>query len=330
MSKFDVNHPVPCVYWKNGAYRQVKKNVWTTIGKTLEEALAEYAKQQEANKGAGKFPDLIEKTFLHHCKVKNLSPNTKAQYRIAANVLKRKFKLFDGPDQVKGKHVAKIKVDGAEHPNMTNRIISLLRTLFGYWLEAQLCESNPCIGIARHTEAKRKRLISLDEWWAIYEQAGPRLRVIMKVAFLTGQRIGDVLTIERSQLTDIGIEFTQQKTGKQLTVKWSPDLREAVSDALALHGTVPAPTLFIGRRKNRAAPDYRSVLLQWHDACEAAKVDDALPNDQRAQSLTAAKKQGKNPTALAGHATEAMTDRYLRDRDSDVVDGPTLRQQLDS
>lgn len=31
--------------------------------------------------------------------------------------------------------------------------------------------------------------------------AGPRLQLIMRVAFLTGQRIGDVLTIRRSQLT---------------------------------------------------------------------------------------------------------------------------------
>jgi integrase len=325
LTKFNPQHPVPCVYFKHGAYWYVKRGKWERIGTTLEDALAEYGRRQAAAK-EGKLPLLIESTFQHHCKAEPLAAATKAQYRIAADVLKRRFKAFDDPRQVKARHVAKIKVDGAETPNMTNRIVSLLRTMFGYWLEWGKADDNPCVGVKRYREAKRKRLISMEEWSAIYEHAGPRLRVIMKLAFLTGQRITDVLKIHRRQLTDDGIAFRQQKTDKPLIVAWSPDLKTAVGEARALHG-IPALWLFVGRKGKHA--DYRTVLLQWHNACQAAKVEDALPNDQRAQSLTNAKRQGKNPTKLAGHATEAMTDRYLRDRDAELVEGPSLRQALD-
>lgn len=326
MKAFDPLHPVPCVYFKHGAYWLVKKGKWTRIGVNLEEALAEYGRRVQAPK-AGKLPALIDSTLQAHFRSSRLADSTKAQYKLAAEVLKRKFQQFDSPAQVKGKHVAKIKVDGAEHPNMTNRVVSLLRTLFGYWLEAQLCEHNPCAGVRRHEEAQRERLIAPAEWSAIYEKAGPRLRLIMRLALLTGQRIGDVLKLRRNQLTEAGIEFAQQKTGKRLTVKWSPDLRAAVDEALALHGGVPALTVLIGR--NGKPPNYRSVHRQWVDACVAAGVEDARPNDQRAQSATAAKRQGKSATKLLGHAGEAMTNRYLRGRESDEVEGPDLRQALD-
>jgi len=323
--KFNPLHPFPCVYFKHGAYWLVKRGKWDRIGKTLEEASTEYLRRTQTAK-EGKLPALIEATLQRHFKVKTLAKATKDQYRVAADVLKRKFARFDGPDQVKSKHVAQIKKDGADTPNMTNRIVGLLRTLFAYWVEDQLCDSNPCVGVRRYQEAKRTRLIEMDEWAAIYAKAGSRLQVIMRVAFLTGQRIGDVLKIHRRQLTDDGITFKQQKTGALVLVRWSPDLKAAVADALALHKGVPALWLFVGRKGKHA--DYRTVLEQWHTACGAAKVEDALPNDQRAQSLTNAKRQGKNPTKLAGHTTPQMTERYLRDRDAEVVDGPSLGEAM--
>lgn len=326
MTAFNPLHPVPCVYFKHGAYWLVKRGKWERIGKTLEEALAEYGRRAQQSQ-AGKLPALIETTLHHHFKAAKLAPSTKAQYRLAAEVLKRKFKPFDDPGQIKGRHVAKLKADGAEHPNMTNRQISLLRTLCGYWVEWQLCDANPCIGVTPYKEPKRKRLIEPAEWLAIHNKAGSRLRAIMTVALLTGQRIGDVLTIRRNQLTADGIQFAQQKTDKALTVRWSVDLREAVETALALHRGVPALTLFVGR--NGKSPNYRTVALQWEKACAAAGVSDARLNDQRAQSLTSTRRQGKDATALAGHSSASMTERYLRDREVPQVDGPDLRQALD-
>lgn len=317
MTRFNPLHPVPCVYFKHGAYWLVKQKKWTRIGATLEDALAEYARRQSQPKGG--MAELIDKVLAHHGR--DLSSATLEQYQVAAKLLKRKLVQF-APEQVKPKHVAALKLSMSDTPNMANRTLSFLRVVFRYAVEWQLVESNPCIGIARHREQKRRRYITDDEFWRIHAHAGQRLKLVMLAQYLTGQRINDVLGIRRSQLTDDGIEFEQQKTSARLVVKWTSELRDTVRDALALHRGVPALTLFLGR--SGKPPDYRSVLLQWDEACRAAGVEDAKPNDLRAKSLTDAKAQGQDATALAGHTGPAMTARYLRDRKAPVVAGPSL------
>ena len=52
-----------------------------------------------------------------------------------------------------------------------------------------------------------------------------------------------------------------------------------------------------------------------------------IDNDLRAKSLTDAKKQGKNAQALGGHASETMTLRYIRNRETIVASSPSIRQK---
>lgn len=313
-------HLPPCVYEKHGAFWYVKAGKWTRIGSTLVEALEAYAGLVKPSEGG--MDKLIDEALAHHVKVESLSKNTQKQYRGAAEILKRKLVEFS-PTTLKPKHVAALKAAMAETPNMANRVLSVLRTIFSYAVEWQLVDSNPCIGIKRHAEDNRERLITDAEWWAIHKAAGPRLQVIMELQQLTGQRIGDVLKIRRSQVSEAGIRFKQQKTGKELLVAMTPDMRLTLARAEALSaGKPPALTLLRGRYNG--APDYRSVLRQWHDACTAAKIEDALPNDGRAKAATDADDAGQNATALLGHSSPAMTRRYLRGRKLKVVEGPTI------
>lgn len=307
----------PCFYPKHGAYYLVKANKWTRLGTDLGLALAEYARLMETARVGG-MPALIDSALS--LITPGLAKTTRTQYAGAAEVLKRKLRQFE-PHEVKGRHVAAIMESLASTPNMANRILSVLRQVFDYAVKRQLIDDNPCNRIPRHHEAKRTRLLSDDEWQAIHAKAGPRLRVIMELQYLTGQRIGDVLSIRRSQLTDEGITFEQQKTGARLLVRWSPDLRAAVAAANAL-SSVQALTLLRGR--DGGPPDYRSVAAQWAKACEAAGVKDARLNDGRAMSATAARRQGQDAQALLGHTSAAMTARYLRERGTPEVSGPTI------
>lgn len=301
----------------------MKAGKWQRLGESLSDALLLYAEKVEAPKGG--MADLIDRVYEIHAK--SLSASTQQQYRIAADKLKSNLCKFS-PAQVKSKHVAAIKLKMADTPNMANRIISFLRTVFAYAVEWQEVDSNPCTGVRRHAEEKRKRLLSHAEWSAIHLAAGPRLRAIMELQYLTGQRINDVLSIRRSQITEDGLVFEQQKTGARLVVRWSPQLRSTVSAAEALsEGLPPALTLLRGRYGG--APDYRSVLLQWHDACERAGVADARLNDTRARAATTADAQGRDAQSLLGHTSPEMTRRYLREKKIAEVRGPNIRQALD-
>lgn len=308
---------------KHGAYYLVQGGKWIWLGKELSTALAEYGRRIDAPKGG--MATLID-SALEHIKSRGLASSTVDQYTIAAEKLKRIMVEFS-PAQVRGKHVAQIKLSMSKTPNMANRVLSFLRQVFDYAVEQQIIESNPALGIKRHKEKKRGRLISMQEFDAIYGKADSRLQVIMDLLYLTAQRITDVLTIGLRDLVEDGISFKQQKTGVRLIVRWTPELRSVVARAKALYGNVRALTLLHNRRGK--APDYRTIKEQWDAACKAAGVLDAHLHDIRAMSLTAAKKQGKNPTALAGHTNEEQTDRYLRDRTIPIVDGPSFGRLID-
>lgn len=308
----------PCFYEKHGAYYLVRENKWARLGSDLGVALGEYGRLM-GTAGTRGMPRLIGEA-LKEIEPK-LAESSRAQYRHAGEILKRKLKQFD-PQDVKSRHVAGIKQSLAATPNMANRVISVLRQVFAIAVERQLVDSNPCIGVARLPEKKRERLLSDAEWQAIHDHAGQRLRIIMQLQLLTGQRIGDVLSIKRSQITEEGIAFQQQKTGARLVVAWSPELKAAVQAARALAGDVPSLTLL--RSATGGPPDYRSVADQFKKAALAAGVEDARLNDGRAKAATAAKQQGESARALLGHTSEANTGRYLRSKEVPTVKGPRL------
>jgi len=314
----------PCVYHKHGAFWLVKRGKWERLSDTLPEALAEYARRVQTH-AKGSMPELIDRVLVHVSP--RLAKSTQSQYRTAGEKLKKLMSEFS-PEQVKSKHVAAIKMHLADTPNMANRVLSVLRIVFQHAVEWQLCESNPCIGIKRHDEVKRTRYITDAEYSAIYAAAPPRLQVIMDMLFLTGQRISDVLSIRYADMNQEGITFNQQKTGARLIVRWSPDLHSTVERARTLNGNLRALTLLHNRKGK--TPDYSSTKIQWNSACEKAGVTDAHIHDLRAKSLTHAKQQGFNPQTLAGHTSGAMTERYIRLRETPEANGPKFAKILDN
>lgn len=315
-------HLPACVYHKHGAYWLVKAGRWTRLGVDLQAALEAYGRAQTAP--SGEMAKLID-DVLAHLKPK-LKPSTWAQYQVAARKLKSILEEFR-PEQVRPKHVAAIKVALRDTPNMANRCLSVLRTVFAQAVEWQLVESNPCIGIARHAETKRDRFITDAELAAIRAAGPPRLQCLIDILYLTGQRVSDVLAIRLADLTPEGIRFRQGKTGTRLLVAWTPELRAVIERTRGLGGNIVAMTLFYTRAG--AVPNYRTVKDQWDAACRKAGVEDAHIHDIRAKSLTHARRQGLDATALAGHASAAMTERYIRARETPVVHGPDFRQPGD-
>lgn len=313
------------MYFRHGRHYYAEPGgKWRPLAKDLGEALQEYAAIVGTPRGSG-MDKLIDRVLDHI--EPTLAHSTASQYRTAGKKLKAAFLEF-APEQVKPKHVAALKVHFAKVPNMANRMLSVLRIVFAYAVEWQLVDSNPCIGIRRHAEKKRDRYLTDDEYVRIKAAANPRLALIMDVAYFTGQRISDVLKIRYADLVDAGIQFRQQKTGAKLTVRWSPELREAISKAKAASGdNVRALTVFHIRGR---VPSYRGVRDLFDRAARAAEVEDAHLHDIRAKAMTDAKRQGKDPTALGGHMDARTTDRYIRLRESPQADPPSFGQVLDN
>lgn len=318
-------HLPPCVHYRHGAYYYVKKGRWTRLGATLTESLIEYSRI--VGTPSGGMPDLIERAYKAACsdKERDLSDSTKRQYKYMAERLKTIFSQFE-PAQVKPKHVAQMRAKFHDKPNMGNQLASFLKVVFDYALRWGEADSNPAIGSKRQTEGKRDRYLTDAEYQAIRAHAEPRMRLIMDVCYLTGQRIADVLKIRLGDITADGIAFTQQKTGKRLVVAWSPELRATVDAAKELtRGRIIKPTTLFCT-KGGTAPGYHYVRKQWEKACKRAGVINANLHDLRAKAGTEAMRQGLDPTALLGHSDKKQTETYLRDRQTPVVTGPSFGQ----
>lgn len=307
------------MYFKHGRHWYVSGGRWTKLSADYAEALAEYGRIVSTPQGS--MDALIDRVLASISPT--LSESTNDQYATAGRMLKKAFAEF-APEQVKGKHVAALKQQLAATPNMANRVLSVLRIIFSHAVEWQMIDSNPCIGVARLAENKRDRYITDDEWTRIRAQAHPRLAAIMDLQYLTGQRIGDVIGIRRTNITEDGIYFEQKKTGAKVLVEMTHELRQAIERAKKVDGeNVRGLTLFHIRGR---VPSYYGVRDLFNAAALRAGVKDARPNDTRAKAITDSEVQGGNSQALGGHATKAMTQRYIRQRITTVAQSPSFGQ----
>ncbi|WP_207815496.1 tyrosine-type recombinase/integrase [Pseudomonas sp. 50_B] len=312
-------HLPACMYEKHGAYYLVRKGKWKRLGSDFQASMAEYAKIIDSGSqgGMGKLiDDALEQMS------KKLKPNTIVQYQAAAVRLKEAFVEFE-PRDVLPRHVAKLKMHMADTPNMSNRVISVLRGVFSYALEQQIVDFNPCTGIRRHPEKQRDRYITHAEFAAICGKSSDNMRVIYEMCYLTGQRIGDVLSIRLADITAEGIAFTQEKTGARLVVRMTPDLEDLISRIKALPRKIRGLTLFCSPRGGKPV-HYSSVKDAFALACKRAEVIDATIHDLRAKSLTDTDDQGNNAQRLGGHTDAKMTARYLRLRKIEIADPPMM------
>ena len=320
-------HLPACVYRRHGAYWYVKRGVWKRLGDNLPAALQEYGRIIAPPIGGC---DVLLERTLDRCRDKakagKLADNTIKQYAVVCKQLKLNLSEFS-PGMVRAHHVAAILDHDRSTPNMANRKLTFLRLAFTNALTWGMAESNPTYGVGRLEEAKRGRLVTAQEFRSVQAKAAPHLQLVMELAYLTGQRIMDVVKIKLSDVTDEGISFQQQKTKKRLLVRMAPEIRAVLDRAKALHTNIRGLTLF--HQRGGKPYSYGAIRDAFRRACALADVLDYLPNDHRAMSLSAADTQGKDAQKLGGHTSRAMTERYIRHRQTEVVDGPTFAEKDD-
>jgi site-specific recombinase XerD len=319
-------HLPKSVYERRGAYYYVKGGVWEPLGRDLSKALAKYG-DMHSPKPEGVLDGTID-AGMRVILRPGLAPSTKVAYGAAAKWIKRLFRKLTDIQQIGSKEVRTAKRLLADKPVMANRVIVVLRELFEYWAEQGIVSDNPARMVPKYTIARRTRLITPQEYNAIYEKATEDLQIIMDLWRLTGQRVMDAALIKRVDLLEEGIYFRQAKTGAELIVRWNPELKAVVDRAKGRHGNVTALTLI----PRRGEPlKYNHVNRMWLSASRGAQVEDVQARDLRAMALTAIKQQKGKAAAqgLGGHKRETTTEIYLRDREISVVDGPSFGQVLD-
>lgn len=226
-------------------------------------------------------------------------------------------------------HVAQLLAPLKAKPRTHNRYRALLRELMRYAMERGLRDDNPVDPIKTASERARTRYITDSELRRIKvagmygddglrTRSGPMLCALIDMAYLTGQRIGDLLALEWYGIGTDGITFKPAKvaksTGVQVLVGWSPALRDVVRRLRELRKERRgfAPQVFT--TQDGKAYTYWGASTAWRRAVRRSGVKGCTFHDIRAKALTDLERKAGMQAArrMGGHSTEGQTADYVR------------------
>jgi integrase len=82
-------------------------------------------------------------------------------------------------------------------PIMANRTLEIIRKMFNWGISQDIAEFNPCLGIERPSEERRRdRVLTAEEirrFWAAAEEEESQAGKVLQLLLLTAQREGEVL-----------------------------------------------------------------------------------------------------------------------------------------
>jgi integrase len=201
-------------------------------------------------------------------------------------------------------------------PYRANRCIALLSRMFSMAIRWGLRHDNPCKGIERNQEFKRRRYLSADELGrltkALAEHGDRQSADIIRLLLLTGARRGEVLAARWSDIDlAAGVWSKPAATTKQKAEHHLPlsDAAWQLLSDLRDRSRTDSEWVFPGQDGARR----KDVKDSWASICRAAAITGARVHDLRhtyASVLASAGLSLPVIGALLGHSTPTTTARY--------------------
>jgi len=250
---------------------------------------------------------------------------TRKDYERMSYVLAKALEAFD-VSQIEPADVADLIDQWKDKPRTANGLRSLLSVIIQWAIRKRYRVDNPVKEIARFKERKRTRYLADDELERIKQHGSPWLAALIDLALVTGQRVGDLLALRWSDVSDKGVVFRPSKveetTAVAVPIRMTPRLRAAL-DRCRAAPKVPSLVHVCSSIRGQRLP-YNTVYSAWTEACAAAGVVDANIHDLKHRALTDAERQGKDSRRLGGHSSKAMTQRYIEAAGLDWIDPPEV------
>ena len=275
------------------------------------------------------------------------APKTQVDDKHMCQVIAESFAEFRAGD-VQAPDVADFLAPLRARPRSHNAYRGQLREILRYSIELGYRTSNPCDHIRTMPTPARTRYLTDSELRRIkvgglYGDDGKRTRsgqmlaALVDVAYLTGQRISDLLALRWQRdpdnpdvphVTDAGLRFrpekTRKSTGAAVIITWTPRLRDAIDRIRRLQAErlvkrrasqrLVSGYLFTGQDGKELG--YWGASSMWRRAVKRAGVCDAHFHDLRAKALTDkdARDGRREANQMGAHTTEAQTADYIRSR----------------
>lgn len=218
--------------------------------------------------------------------------------------------------------------DSRSAKTRANREIALLSHVFNTAREWGLTRDNPCLGVRKNKEKPRDFYANATVWQPVYEEAPPELKDSMDLAYLTGQRPSDVLSMRKNDMEGIYLLVSQGKTGKRLRIVLEANgvknslglLLERIMRRTSEH---LSPFFIVNEHGKRTS--WPMLRNRWADAREDARVKaEVEKKPDLANRIAQFQFRDIRPKAaseitdlsdasvLLGHSKEGITERVYR------------------
>lgn len=318
------------VHQKHGAYYYVAQNKWTRLSRVADGTPALYRALAELH--AQDVPDGTMAMLIARW-LKDVSSNrsrkTQANDAYMCREIGTAFEEFRA-DEVTPPVVAEFLKRFKDRPRTHNGYRAQIRELMRFAIELGWRDpgTNPVDSLRTITIPPRNRYITDSELRrikvaAMYgddgqpTRAGPMLCALVDMAYLTGQRISDLLKMEWSELGQTGILFQPSKvanvTAPKILIEWTPKLQDVVR---RLKGFKKRHLRFVFVTQDGQPYTYSGASTAWKRAVKRAGILDVHFHDLRAKAMTDKEEREGMRAArtMGGHSTEAQTATYVRQK----------------
>jgi integrase len=195
-------------------------------------------------------------------------------------------------------------------PATVNRELACLKTIFSKALKNGKAERNPTQGVKLLKENnERDRILSLEEYPRLLAQCSPHLKQIVKLAYHTAMRQGEILSLTWGQI-DLKEGFIKlypedTKTNEGRLVPLAGELLEMFKD---MPRGLPGVKVFTFKGK---ALSY--IKAGFVKACKRAGIEDFTFHDLRHTAINNWRMEGHDYfriMAVSGHRTMSVFKRY--------------------
>ncbi len=191
-----------------------------------------------------------------------------------------------------------------------NRELACLKSVVNKALLNRRLDRNPILGLKLQREHNaRDRVLSQEEFSKLLAACSEHLKPIVKLAYLTGMRKGEITGLRWNQIDFknrvISLTAADTKTKEKREIPLSETLTETFSRIPRVLGS---PNVFVFRGE----PIWR-ISTAFNAACRRAEIDNFRFHDLRHCAITNFRKAGvsdKVTMSISGHKTASMFRRY--------------------
>jgi integrase len=204
------------------------------------------------------------------------------------------------------------KVTSTGSTYVANRCIALCSRMFSLAIKWKMRTDNPCKGIERNPEIKRRRYLSSDELQrllkALAETPDPQFVNIITLLILTGARRGEVLSMRWSAI--VNRTWTKPSSETKQKHDHTVPLSSAVLQLLA---SIERRGEYVFPSSDNPSGHIVEIKNGWEGLCKRAGVKGLRIHDLRHSFASQLASSGASLPligALLGHSSPTTTARY--------------------